>query len=334
MLTTTTCGCNVLDLNYSYDNASNVIGINTQSYSYDWLNRLTSATGGWGTITYGYDGAGNMLNMTQGGTTTTYSYDSVNRMKTAGSSVTLTYNGNGDLVKEVNGSNTWIYGYDFENRLTGVSLNGHTVQNNTFAGNGNRVMQTANGTSAVYVYQGLNIIYEKNLTSGIATDHYYAGNMQVGAVQKSTAYYFIADLIGSTRVVSSSSGKIIFSSDYKPFGLQYGASGSGVSLLYTGKHYDSATGLYYYNARFYSPSLQRFITEDSDTGSISNPQSLNLYSYALDNPETNNDPTGHQSSVPNFPDYFLNTWIPNNEATFLIAFFSSALALRIGFSRA
>ncbi|MDG6988171.1 MAG: hypothetical protein JRN21_02475 [Nitrososphaerota archaeon] len=42
-------------------------------------------------------------------------------------------------------------------------------------------------------------------------------------------------------------------------------------FMYTGKPYDSATGLYYIWARYYDPTTGRFITEDSVVGSTSEP---------------------------------------------------------------
>lgn len=69
--------------------------------------------------------------------------------------------------------------------------------------------------------------------------------------------------------------------------------------MYTGKYFDSSTGMYYYNARFYYPATQRFMTEDSYTDSSSDVSGQNRYLFANQNPETNNDPTGHYVSCIN-----------------------------------
>src|SRR3989454_7800139 len=76
-----------LDLNYTYDGTGNVLTLNSESYSYDWLDRLTSATGPWGTLTYSYDQVGNRVRMVQGATTTTYTYGPFNRLLSAGSTI-------------------------------------------------------------------------------------------------------------------------------------------------------------------------------------------------------------------------------------------------------
>jgi len=284
-------GTKLLDLNYTYDAVGNVKSIDTESYTYDWLNRLTSSSGPWGTTNYTYDSVGNMLTLRQGSTLTNYTYGSYDRLTQAGSA-SFTYDANGNTIKQVNGSNTWKYSYDYKNRLTGVSLNGKSVQNNTYSGDGERVSQTTSGGTMVYVYDGLNIIYEKNLTSGLVTDLCYGDNVQLAKTVSSSFYYFLTDLLGSTRVEMNSSGEIVFNSNYKPFGLSYGAAGSE-SIMYTGKTFDSSTELYYYNARFYNPNTQRFITEDSISGVKSDPASFNGYVYVKDNPIGFADPTGH-----------------------------------------
>jgi RHS repeat-associated protein len=63
---------------------------------------------------------------------------------------------------------------------------------------------------------------------------------------------------------------------------------------YTGKEKD-ATGLYYYGARYYDPQTGKFITRDLIKGRKSNSQTLNLYTYCLNNPIKYIDPTGLDS---------------------------------------
>lgn len=74
---------------------------------------------------------------------------------------------------------------------------------------------------------------------------------------------------------------ITFSSDYVPYGSNYGASGKEV-FMYTGKWYDSATGLYCECARYYDTSLGRLVTQAFSSGNMANPISMNLYSYSID----------------------------------------------------
>ena len=108
----------------------------------------------------------------------------------------------------------------------------------------------------------------------------------------STTYYLHEDALGSTRLETTSTVTIKFSSNYIPYGSNYAVSGKEV-FMYTGKPYDSATGLYYEGARYYDPTTGRFITQDSYPGSPADPLSMNLYVYARDNPERYTDPDGH-----------------------------------------
>lgn len=78
--------------------------------------------------------------------------------------------------------------------------------------------------------------------------------------------------------------------------LSYGECGKsqcnlGTDKLFTGQILDD-TGLYYYGARYYDPTIGRFISPDPIVQSPSNPQTLNRYSYVLNNPLKYIDPSG------------------------------------------
>ena len=62
--------------------------------------------------------------------------------------------------------------------------------------------------------------------------------------------------------------------------------------MFTGQRLDSS-GLYYYGARYYDPAIGRFISADTIVQDYNNPQSLNRYTYVLNNPLKYTDPTGH-----------------------------------------
>ena len=109
-----------------------------------------------------------------------------------------------------------------------------------------------------------------------------------------TVYYLHQDALGNTRLETTTTVSVKFSSNYVPYGKNYAVSGKEV-FMYTGKPYDSATGLYYEGARYYDPTTGRFITQDSITGVQEDPMSLNRYIYARDNPMRYIDPNGHAS---------------------------------------
>jgi RHS repeat-associated protein len=70
-------------------------------------------------------------------------------------------------------------------------------------------------------------------------------------------------------------------------------------VFYTDQELDAATGLYNYDARLYDPVIGRFLSADPYVQSPLNPQSLNRYSYVLNNPLIYTDPTGHWFRDPN-----------------------------------
>ncbi len=64
------------------------------------------------------------------------------------------------------------------------------------------------------------------------------------------------------------------------------------SYLYTGQQFDKSTGLYDLRARFYSPSVGRFLSQDTYAVNFGDPIELNRYGYAAGNPINLSDPSG------------------------------------------
>jgi len=147
-------------------------------------------------------------------------------------------------------------------------------------------------SSSVFTYQGVNLLFERNLTSGIVTDRVYGDGMQLAKVSGGTTTYFHEDRLGSNRAETSvAKGKVDtqFSSGYQPYGQSYGATGSE-AFRFTDRMLDSSTGLYYMGARLYDPSIMRFLQKDPG-GS----DAVSAYMYANDNPLGYTDPTGADS---------------------------------------
>jgi RHS repeat-associated protein len=281
----------LLDLNYTFDPVGNVAGINTESYTYDFLNRQTIATGPWGTVKYGYDGVGNRLWLYKSPTNTTYGYGAYDRLTSVGST-TYTYDNNGNLKTQTSGSTTTSYFYDFDNRLTKVTQNSSTLGNYTYSASGTRIQKIESGITTVFLNKGVSVLYEKQTSGGsTVTDYVYMGSRMLAKLSGSSIYYFHQDALGSSRLVTTGS-TTSFSSNYQPFGPQYGASGSDPTYKYTDKPQDAATGLYYFGARYYNTTIGRFISRDPAGPQTKDPQSLNPYAYARNNPETLTDPTG------------------------------------------
>ena len=110
--------------------------------------------------------------------------------------------------------------------------------------------------------------------------------------------YYHADHLGGTNVTTGSTGTKKELCEYLPFGgfskhEKYGSSDEVAWFYFTGKKLDEETGLYYYGARYYNPTVGRFISPDTIVPRAGDPQSFNRYTYAGNNPINNIDPTGH-----------------------------------------
>jgi len=108
-------------------------------------------------------------------------------------------------------------------------------------------------------------------------------------------HYLYADHLGSISAMSDENGQLVGGiTRYTPFGdYRSGGPNPITDRAYTGQRENMSLGLYYYNARWYSPSLARFLSADTIVPAPTSPQSLNRYAYTLNSPLNYSDPTGH-----------------------------------------
>ena len=96
-------------------------------------------------------------------------------------------------------------------------------------------------------------------------------------------------------MLTDEAGNVVSRYSYDAFGNEIESEGDTKHYRgYTGQQYDEGTGLIYMGARYYSPTLGRFISADSIVPDPENPQAFNRYSYVYNNPISNVDPTGHE----------------------------------------
>jgi RHS repeat-associated protein len=231
-----------------------------------------------GKYAFVYDAAGNLVNKG-------------NKFSINGDRVTFTQT-SGDGVEY------WQYTYDLLNRLTEVKKNGTVVAGYEYSPDGLRQVKRGGSGTIHYVFEGTEPIFEKRISDSRVRSYVYVLGKHLARVDgmigdtAAKAYYYHTDQVGSVKAVTDSAGKVVFNADYFAFGTKYTSNGDfDETHGFTGKEYDSDTGLYYYNARWYDSDLGRFISEDP----VMDPNNPNLYTYCANNPLKNIDPTGYSS---------------------------------------
>lgn len=153
-------------------------------------------------------------------------------------------------------------------------------------------------------YDGDNLAEETN-SSGAAVARYWQGlNIveQFAMLQNGTTSYYQADGLGSLTSLSNTSGTLANTYTYDSFGNLTASTGSVSNRFrFTGREFDTETGLYYYRARYYDASAGKFLSEDP-LGFVGGG---NFYAYVENNPVDDMDPFGLQNcncDVPKHPD--------------------------------
>lgn len=209
---------------------------------------------------------------------------------TASGATALGYDGRGNLSS----SGSTVYAYNGLNELTGISGGPSAALAYDAA---DRLYQLdAGGVTTRYLYDGRSMIGEYNgsnallrrFVSGPGVDEpivWYEGS---GTGDRR---WLQADERGSIIAVSDASGNAIGINTYDEFGIP-GAANIG-RFGYTGQVWLGETGMSYYKARFYSPTLGRFVQTDP----IGYGDGLNWYNYVHADPINNSDPSGNSTGA-------------------------------------
>lgn len=261
----------------------------TTRYEYDSLYRLTAELAPDLKMSYGYDPVGNRLSMTRNGTPVQYTYDRADRVTSVGG-VRYIVDANGNMRERGKES----YDYDQVNRLiksrvpapTNYAYNGDSLRTRTDAGQGRY------DTNVYDVNTSLPLLLEdgrRKFIWGLGLAYAVEGN--------GTMEVYHEDGLGSVRAVTYKNAQVVQNYRYEAFGLVLDRQGSSNQpFQFAGEVRDKETGFMYLRARYYDPSIGRFIQRDPFAGYAEAQQSLNRYTYAQNDPVNRVDPSGLASS--------------------------------------
>lgn len=254
------------------------------AYAYDRLSRLTSATEPIaGSSAYTYDPAGNRLSQVRG-TATSYAYDRADRITAAGAT-SITVNAVGDLTAK--GTDTFVY--DQVNRLRSATVAGAT-ETYAYDGDGVRFSRQVGANPTTRYVSDVGAGLPVTLDDG--TRKYVWGLGLAYAVAGTSLEVYHADQLGSIRAITDGAGVVTATYRTDEWGVPTASTGASTQpFAFTGEPRD-ATGLSYLRARYYDPSLGRFMSRDPWPGDARSCQTLDRYAYAGNNPATFSDPSG------------------------------------------
>jgi RHS repeat-associated protein len=260
------------------------------------LTDITYASGSTtlGDLAYRYDQAGRRTAVwgsfartgLPAATTQAASYNANNQL-TAWNGTSLTYDPNGNLT----GYGTQTFAWNDQNQLASTTGGAASF---TYDGVGRRVRKTVDGTTTKYLYDGPNVVQEQdssnvataNLLTGLGIDQVFSRQVVGGPTLS-----LLTDALGSTIALGDANGAVQASYTYEPFGAVTSSGATETnSYQFTGRENDGSTGLYFYRARYYSPTFGRLVSEDPLK--FPGGPDPNLYRYVGSSPVMLTDPLG------------------------------------------
>ena len=282
-----------INLNYTYDKSSLITSKNDVSYEYDKEARLIKA----GSDSFIYDKAGNILNNNA-------KYDTKTNRLLSNDRYDITYDSSGNIKTKYDKINktTSYYTFDARNRLIKYEKqdeNNNTITLITYEYDplGRRISKTTNGQKEYYVYNENDIIavLDSNKNEKAYITHYDSIDTPLSITTSEGTYYYHRDHQGSILALTDQDGNVVetftYDNHYGRIIKHTKTTETNNPYTYTGREYDTDE-LYYYRARYYDPTIQRFISEDP-IGFASG--DFNFYRYVWNNPVNFVDPSGEFS---------------------------------------
>ena len=142
---------------------------------------------------------------------------------------------------------------------------------------GRRIEKSGTGNTIRFYYAGNQVIEERNSSDSVTKQYVYGNGidelfrLDIYSGATSTPYFVHTNDIGSTTVITDSTGALVERVSYDTFGLPSFTNSSGQPIasssignttLFQGREYDPELHLYYYRARYYDPIMGRFLQTD------------------------------------------------------------------------
>ncbi|MEK6538360.1 MAG: RHS repeat-associated core domain-containing protein, partial [Nitrospirota bacterium] len=138
--------------------------------------------------------------------------------------------------------------------------------------------------------------FELDGSGNIVTEYVHGPGIDepIAMIRGGQTYYYHADGLGSIIAITDSYGRVVQRYEYNSFGeITYIQDPNFIQpYTYTGREYDTESGLYYYRARYYDAKVGRFLQQDPFRGFLRYPQTQNPYPYVWQNPVNWVDPFG------------------------------------------
>ena len=209
------------------------------------------------------------------------------------------YNGKPITYDEIGNPLTydgWTYTWQHGRQLVGMEKEGTSISY-AYNASGRRISKTVNGTTYNYHYLGDQLV---EMAWGANRMHFtYDAVGPLSVNFNGTEYFYLKNAQGDVTGLVDSTGAKVVAYTYGPWGESWGVSGTLASTLgdlnplrYRGYVYDTETGLYYLNSRYYNPTWGRFINADNQLSTSSDLSGTNLFAYCGNNPVNRVDPTG------------------------------------------
>jgi RHS repeat-associated protein len=297
-LTKITQGSSVVSMGYNADSLPTSLALPDgvdRTTTYNAASQPTAlsfahGTSDLGAIDYAYtaDGlvaseTGSLASVVEPAAITRSTYNADNEL-VARDGTTYTYNGDGNLTSD--GTNT----YSWNDRGQLSSIAGSSSASFVYDPFGRTQSATGGGSTTSDLYDGLNVVEE--LSGGTPTADLLTGGLDQ-VLQLTTASgvssSVLADQLGSTIGLANASGSIATRYSYTPSGIVSVSGASSPNTFEFAGTQNEGTGLYPIGARYYSPSLGQFVSQDP---SGFNGGTTDLYQYAYDNPVNAVDPLG------------------------------------------